>query len=979
MKLNGPLLLALLFLGSLSPADVSSLRRPLHPPTGRTLARDNCPGLDVLHYDLDLTILPETHELCGIVCMNLQAKTDSLYQVTLDLRRLQVNGVFEGADSVDFTREDDKLILSPEIPLAPGEPRTFDIMYGGVPTNEGSNAFGGFFFSGGIAFSMGVGLYTDPPSMGRYWFPGHDHPSDKATAAVTLRVPTNWFGVSNGALLCDDMEDTARVVSWGTDFPIATYLMSVAAGPYVEISDDSGAVPIRHYVRPQEESHARASFARVPQMIDLFERLFGPYPFERFGNVSAPIGAMEHQTCVTYPWSLINGNLTYEWLTAHELSHMWWGDCITYADWTQIWISEGMATYSQALWAEEVDGPSGYRQEMYRQMQEYLGGVAAEGYFPLIDPEELWGVCTYEKGSCIMHMLRQELGDSLFFASLAQYRANHEYGNATTDSMQIAFEMTTGQDLSWFFDQWAREPGHPRLSFRYAMVPCENGDAILDVEVRQVQTIGPIFRFTLEVACDLADTTHWYSFVDSNEVATSSFRIPGQPTEVRFDPHHNVLFGFVDAQEMDRLYLRSMQLDDYGDDDGGLDPEEEAELVVGLQNPLTSLENLTLTLSSQTADVEVISGSASIPALPEGETATNTDEPFRIRSTGADPKKVELILTVAMENEGVLQLPIRLHLGAAKRLLVDDDLFENEYEEYYLAAMDTLPDGDSREVWPVQAMGPISSARLAKYASQNMVIWFTGDADSMALDANECQNIMAFLDAGGSLFLTGQNALDDLPSFPEGSDLLTNYLHVELVDPHYQGNRTVEGEDNDVIGNGLMGLIQGDGGADNQTSLTVINPLDGALPVMHYFHTDLDCGTRTDLCGKAVVLTFGFEAINQTQPHFLSRDQMIRRVADWLEGPGTGIDLGPEPRLLSLLVPDPFRRTSSITLHLREASPVRLALYDLAGRRIAMLHQGFLPSGASRISLSPRLAAGTYVLCIDVAGEEQSMPLVCLP
>jgi len=951
-------------------------RAPYPGPVPDSRTEDSCPDLDVLHYDLDLSIIPENQILDGIVSMNVRTEGETLDEIILDLVRLSVSSVLEGANSVTYRKEGDLLIISPDVPLSPGQTRTFTIAFGGQPTNEGS--FGGFFFSGGVAFSMGVGLYTDPPSMGRYWFPCHDHPSDKATEQVILRVPQNWYGVSGGALISDVQQDSLRITTWATDYPITTYLMMVAAGPYSQISDDLGPVPIRHYVRMQDVSNANQSFARVPQMIDLFIDLFGDYPFERFGYVAAPIGAMEHQTCVTYPWQSIDGTLTDEWLAAHELGHMWWGDCITYADWTQIWVSEGFATYCQALWEEEINGPAGYRQEMVRQMQEYLGGVAGEGYFPLNAPEALWGVCTYEKGSCILHMLRQEIGDSLFFAGLAEYRARHEYGNATTDSVELAFEAASGHELTWFFDQWIREPGHPRLSFRYAVVPCADGSAIIDAEINQIQTIGPVFRFTFEIAADLGDTTYRHSFIDSTAFCVTSFSVPGTPEEVTFDQYHKVLFSFEGAEEMERLELISVVIDDDGDNDGGLDPGEDAEIIATIHNPLSELQGLTMTLISMDDDVEVIQETASIATLPASGQSDNASEPFRIHISGTENKPVHLVVSVELQNGGIVDLPLDLYVGTARRLIVDADLPENDYETYFTSAIDTLPDGQDFELWSTGLLGPLSEMRLAKYADQGMVVWFTGDADSTALSPADCSSIMTFLDADGKIFLTGQNAVDTIDSFQEGAELLSDYLCIDVTDTDFQTNRTIEGEDDDIIGNELRGLIQGDGAANNQTSLTHITPLQGAIPVMHFFGREEHCGTRAEEHGRVVVYSFGFEAINQTQPQFLSREQMIRRVANWLEG-GTPAEGVPDVPILSMNIPTPYHPNSAIRMDLHEEALVTVKVFDLAGREVVDPVSRLLPAGTSIIRLPDELSPGVHVVIAEAHNEKVRKPLVCMP
>jgi len=199
-----------------------------------------------------------------------------------------------------------------------------------------------------------------------------------------------------------------------------------------------------------------------------------------------------------------------------------------------------------------------------------------------------------------------------------------------------------------------------------------------------------------------------------------------------------------------------------------------------------------------------------------------------------------------------------------------------------------------------------------------------------------------------------------------------------VTDTDFQTNRTIEGEDDDIIGNELRGLIQGDGAANNQTSLTHITPLQGAIPVMHFFGREEHCGTRAEEHGRVVVFSFGFEAINQTQPQFLSREQMIRRVANWLEG-GTPVTEIPDVPVLSMNIPTPYHENSPIRLDLHKEAFVTLRIYNLAGREIIdpVLRQ--LPAGVSNIRLSKKLSPGVHVLIAEIPGERVRKPLVCLP
>ncbi len=946
-------------------------------PARLFLQADSCPGLDVLHYRLDIEILPETRELYGAAMLTMQATGNPLEAIPLDLEVLQVACVLEGQDSVPFQPTGHGVVLLPPSPLLPGQPRTFLVEYGGHPGNEGGpSPWGGFFFTGSMAYSVGVGLWADPPSMGRYWFPGHDVPADKATAEVTLRVPVPWVGISNGRLVADSTEGSTRITHWATDLPIATYLMAVAAGPYVELADSAEGVPIRHYVLGSQVDRARASFVHVPQMISLFSRLFGTYPFERFGYVSSALsGGMEHQTMVTLGSFAINGLLTWEPLLAHELSHQWWGDCVTYADWTQVWVSEGFATYCEALWAEETQGQAGYVTAVTAMMQEYLG--SGEHYFPLNDPAVLWGSATYEKGACVLHMLRQLVGDSVFFEGLAQLREACGYAHATTDSVEAAFERATGGDLTWFFDQWVRQPGHPELALRLTTYPYLNGDTGVELEVSQLQTVGPVFRFPLEVVCHTPSGPFRFSFFDSLPVQVARFSVAGTVTSVQIDPDHDLLFRHLGTTMSDRLLLARVTVDDLGDGDGALDQGEEASLVLGVFNPFDELGSSTMELVCDDPSLIVLQGTSILPSIPAGATTSNASEPFRVCATDGPSHPVSASVRIVTTDGAAITVGLPLHLGVSKRLLVDDAGSGNPYAPYYLTALDTLPLGDSRELWRTALQGAPSAQRLQKYASQGMVTWFTGDVDSCALKEEEVFALASFLDAGGALFLTGQNALDDLPSSPHGAAFLADYLRLEVVHVNYPATKAFMGYAGDPIGNGLMGVIQGGGGANNQTSLTVVAPTEGASSVLYYRNTSLDCAIRSAERGRVVVFSFGFEAINETQPQFVSRQEMIRRVADWLEGPGTGGVEAPLP-LVRVFVPTPMRGACPVRMELGEPTRVGLDLYDLAGRRVDRVFSGDLHAGTTWVDLT-RLAPGVYLLVTTTPRLILRSPLIVIP
>jgi hypothetical protein len=273
-------------------------------------------------------------------------------------------------------------------------------------------------------------------------------------------------------------------------------------------------------------------------MIDAFVSRYGPYPFDTFGYAAAPKGDMEHQTCVTHLAGLIQANHTYDWLLAHEMAHQWWGDCVTINDWRDVWLSEGFATYSEAVFEEYAYGATAYRSYIQSSLMNPVFNSPEN--FPIYDPEYLWGTTVYEKGGTVLHMLRGVVGDACFFEALAQYRAAYEHGNAVTTQLQTVFESVYGQDLDWFFQEWIHGTGWPEYRYSWIGQPGGGGYRLL-LTIDQTQTNGGIFTMPVQVKVSTtAGDVVLPVWVDQ---AHEEFDLPlaGSPTAVVLDPDNWIL------------------------------------------------------------------------------------------------------------------------------------------------------------------------------------------------------------------------------------------------------------------------------------------------------------------------------------------------------------------------------------------------------------------------------------------------------
>lgn len=510
--------------------------RPLTQPPTPT-------DFDVHHYEIRLTINTANSSLAGQTDIVVESEADDLAAVLLHLKALTVSAVRIGATPLAYTHVGDNLTVQLDRIYTTGEVVTFTVDYSGTPSHE---SWGGFWFHPEMAFSIGVGLYTDPPSMGRNWFPCFDEPQDKATVTAHYTVREDWIAVGTGLLTAVTPNPANHTItySWSESHPTSTYLVSVSAADWAAIPDPVYPALIRNYVLPSDSVHAVTSFQNVHRMMDAYTTRYAPYQFDKFGFVGVRVGDMEHQTMVAHLRTLINGNNYWDPILAHELSHHWWGDWVTVGDWRDVWLSEGFATFSEAIYQEHLSGLNGYHTSMNGIMDYYLNSGET---FPIYDPVSMWGATSYEKGGAVLHMLRRILGDATFFHLLQQWGTAHGFGNALTSDFTALAETVSGSDLDWFFDQWIYEAGYPRYEWHWRAT---EGGAVdtLRIHVNQVQSIGPDFRMPVDFRVTLGSSGNsTVTAVVDQASQDLLFTFPQLPTAVAFDPERWVLCRKADV------------------------------------------------------------------------------------------------------------------------------------------------------------------------------------------------------------------------------------------------------------------------------------------------------------------------------------------------------------------------------------------------------------------------------------------------
>ena len=502
---------------------------------------ENQADYDVRYYDIHLNIFPATEQIVGSVEVDADVVGDVLDRVEVNLLdNMVVDSVRVENQTATFTHANDLVTALLGRSYASGEKVKVCIYYHGSPIQ--SVGLGGFGFDTYAGQPM---IWTlSQPFGARKWWPCKDIPADKADSVdIRVTVPANLVVASNGLLRSVTGSLDRKTYWWHEQYPIVTYLVSLAIHPYSTFSDSVEVIegrnmPIDYYVFPDQVGQARTDYARTKDMIALLSDLFGPYPFheEKYGHAQfLNGGGMEHQTITSL------GSSCSEYLVVHELAHQWWGDMVTCRDFGHIWLNEGFAVYSEALWDEFQYGGEQYRDTMNRKR--YFGpGTIFVNENEREASRIFDGGLSYHKGSWVLHMLRHVVGDTTFFDILRSYASDlrFSYGTATTEGFQQVCEEVSGRDLSDFFHQWIYEEYYPHYALHHTTQD-SGGHFVTRVRVQQIQTNTVVFHMPVDLRFQFVggDTT----MVVDNRLADQTYRFvfDEQPVDVALDPEGWIL------------------------------------------------------------------------------------------------------------------------------------------------------------------------------------------------------------------------------------------------------------------------------------------------------------------------------------------------------------------------------------------------------------------------------------------------------
>ena len=410
-------------------------------------------GYDVTHYGLRLSYVPGSVALEGRTTVTATA-TQDLTQFDLDLRGFTVSKVAVDGTPATFWRSGQELVIAPKTDLATGASFRVDVSYSGRPrvVTDPDGSIEGWVPTGDGAFVVGE------PQGSPSWYAVSDDPADKATYDFAVTVPRGLTVMANGVLV--SRSTTARQVTWRwhEGDPMAPYLATATLGRFDLTKGDVDGVP--SYVAVDKQLGGRKVLAKLPAIVRYYASIYGPYPFDAVGAIvdNAPkVGyALETQTKPVFD------SMPDELTLAHELAHQWFGDSVTLAQWPDIWLNEGFATWSEWIWTEHLGGRSAHK--TFTKLYAIPASTKSLWAIPPADPGtpvELFGTAPYERGAMTLQALREKVGDPVFFGIMRAWAQDHRWGNVTTPQFIALAEQQSGMDLAAFFQTWLYTPGKP--------------------------------------------------------------------------------------------------------------------------------------------------------------------------------------------------------------------------------------------------------------------------------------------------------------------------------------------------------------------------------------------------------------------------------------------------------------------------------------------------------------------------------------
>ena len=480
-------------------------------PFQRTRDRE----VDIQHIKINVNVDINSESVYGYVEHTLTPLNSSLSSFQLDASDMMVKRVRVDNKDISFTHTGDKLFLTLNKSISWEDTINVKINYTSFPKK-------------GVYFVKPDDVYTEKPYQAwtqgedtdnHHWVPIYDYPNERATFETILTVKQNFKAISNGELLSvTKNKDGTHTWHWKENFPMVPYLISFVVGDYEKVEDNYKNIPVNYWVYKENIKETQRSFGLTTDMMKYFGEATGiEYPYEKYDQIIIDdfmFGGMEnitltHNTDRTMYDEFASPDVSSDGLVAHELAHHWFGDMITTRNWANAWLNEGFATYYSRKYREYKFGYDEGEYIRFSEMNSYFASnkkwerATVQHYFT--ESMDLFDGHIYAKGSLILNMLNDFLGEDAFSRSIQYYTKRNQHKNVETSDLKKAFEVVTGKNLDWFFKQWVYEPGYPEYDVNWSY---NQRNRSIKLVVKQKQNLEKNNLFKMPVDIRIDDNVH---------------------------------------------------------------------------------------------------------------------------------------------------------------------------------------------------------------------------------------------------------------------------------------------------------------------------------------------------------------------------------------------------------------------------------------------------------------------------------------
>jgi hypothetical protein len=501
--------------------------------------------LDIYLYDITLDMTGMNNQsLSGACRVEFGSLMDNQSHINLDLEGLQVDSVKRNGQTLPFNHSGSTLYVVLNTILNTGDMAEVTVFYHGSPIQDTS--WGGFYYASGYAYNLGVGFDAEPHNYGRVWHPCFDNFVEKSNYHFHVLTNNGRTAYCNGLRTgVEIIGQDSLLTHWVMDYPIPSYLASVAVSNYVHAestfeNSQGEAIPIYLTAKAVDTTDMKISMQNLVPWLTYAQEKFGDYKWPRAGYCAVPFnaGAMEHATSISYPLYAIDGSLDYETLMAHEMAHHWWGNLVTCETAGDMWINEGMASFCEALFMEALYGEQAYQDYVRSNFKDVLTQAHRRdgGYYAVagVPSSITYGDHVYNKGALIGHNLRGHLGDELLWQLMQALMNDYAYSHISTSSLGEYWQSLTAEDVIGFFDNWITQPGLPE----YRVISANTiGNDQWQVQVEQFShhTTNALDNVKMQiVAVDENGIKHHDVIVLNTDVTSYTMTLPANFQPIHF-------------------------------------------------------------------------------------------------------------------------------------------------------------------------------------------------------------------------------------------------------------------------------------------------------------------------------------------------------------------------------------------------------------------------------------------------------------